>query len=239
MNGVLKDYGPQAMYALIIAIGLDLILIGLFIVFGAMDVISNTRNTPLLIDITEESSIAAIYLYIKWAIISGLLWIAYLRSNAALFSSFSFTFLLILLDDSLQLHERGGAWLSGWFNIESAFGLRGQDFGELIVWASMGIFVVAALFYGYLKRTQSSTPFFYYFSIVFVALIIVAIGLDMFNALPFLNIETQMMDVVAGIVIILEDGSEMLVASFGVAGAVAANQASRSILCDRKRFIST
>lgn len=55
------------------------------------------------------------------------------------------SFLVVIADDSLELHENWGGALADRLGFESGFGLRGQDFGELLAWGLMGIPVLLAL----------------------------------------------------------------------------------------------
>lgn len=232
---ILKTYRPETYWVLLVALLVDFILLGIYVFYGAADIVFDLGKMPHLWNIAEEGSASEVFNYVKWAIICSSLMIVYTRCRIPLFASFAFTFFLILLDDSLQLHERGGAWFVETFQVSSAFGLRAQDFGELTVWASLGVFVSAALLYGFLKRTAESFVFGIYFLGVFSALVFVAIGLDMVNALDVLNIETGLVNAIVGIITIMEDGGEMIVASFGLAGAVAAMKASSKALGDLKK----
>lgn len=55
------------------------------------------------------------------------------------------TFLVIVADDAFELHENWGGALSGRLAIPNMLGVRGQDIGELLVWALIGIPVLVLL----------------------------------------------------------------------------------------------
>lgn len=55
------------------------------------------------------------------------------------------TFLVIVADDAFELHENRGGALSGRLAIPNMLGVRGQDIGELLVWALIGIPVLVLL----------------------------------------------------------------------------------------------
>ena len=57
----------------------------------------------------------------------------------------AFILILIVLDDSLTLHERFGRHAAEWFNLEPAYNLRAVDFGELMYFLGFGAFAVAVL----------------------------------------------------------------------------------------------
>ncbi|SDD54601.1 hypothetical protein [Auraticoccus monumenti] len=60
------------------------------------------------------------------------------------------TLLVMVLDDALQLHEAFGRWFAARTDV-AVPGLRGQDVGELVAWALMGLPLGAALVVGYLR----------------------------------------------------------------------------------------
>lgn len=51
----------------------------------------------------------------------------------------------LLLDDALQIHERGGYWLGQKLGMPAMFGLRPDDFGELLIAGAVGGALLAAL----------------------------------------------------------------------------------------------
>jgi hypothetical protein len=55
------------------------------------------------------------------------------------------TLLVIVLDDSLGWHERGGAWLNRRQLVPGLFGLPEQALGELVTWGLLGIPVLLLL----------------------------------------------------------------------------------------------
>ncbi len=206
---------------------LDCLVLGIYVIYGTADILLDAGKMPGFWNIAEEGSASELVNYLKWIFICVSLAIVYRRTNVPLFACFSFVFALILMDDSLQIHERGGDWLVHAINLQPAFGLRAQDFGELSVWAMLGGLTGFVLLYGYIKRTEQSLPFGFYFLSVLVALVFFAMGVDMLNAWDGLNEETTFNNIMTGILTITEDGGEMFVASFGVAGAISALIASQ------------
>ena len=206
-------------------LAIDCVILVVYVAYGAADIFLDAAKMPTFWNIAEEKSASEVFNHLKWLFIFLSLLLVFLRSKVALFFSFAFTFALVLLDDSLQLHERGGAWLVDTYGIQPSFGLRAQDFGELSVWALLGMLTGLVLLVGYVKRTQETLPFGLYFLVVLIALVFTAMGIDMLNAWDGLNGETNFNNTMTGILTIAEDGGEMFVASFGVAGTVAALKA--------------
>lgn len=207
---------------------LDCLVLGLYVLLGAADILLDAGEMHDFWNIAEEGSASELVNYLKWIFICVSLFVVYGRCKAPLFACFSFVFALILMDDSLQVHERGGDWLVTKLTLQPAFGLRAQDFGELSVWAILGGLTGLVLLYGYSKRTSQALPFGYYFIAVLIALVFFAMGFDMLNAWDGLNEETTFNNIITGLLTLIEDGGEMFVASFGVAGAVAALTASKT-----------
>lgn len=226
---ILQDHRPLTYRILLAALAIDVAILGIYVFYGAADILLDWGKMPKFWNIAEEGSAGELFNYLKWIGICGGLAIVYFRSRIPMFAGFAFTFMLVLLDDSLQLHERGGHWLVETFGIQPAFGLRAQDFGELSVWAFLGGVTGLVLLYGLVHRTKASMPYGLYFFFVLVALVFFAMGLDMVNALDFLNEETALVNIMVGIITIAEDGGEMFVASFGLAGMVAALKASEKV----------
>ena len=72
------------------------------------------------------------------------------RSRELIFLAWSAVFAWILLDDSLQWHERAGAVLSHHLGLLHAVGLRPEDVGELLVFAAAAALLLSFLVPGYL-----------------------------------------------------------------------------------------
>jgi len=59
-----------------------------------------------------------------------------------------------LIDDSFQLHEKLGETLVSILNIQTAFGLRSQDFGELAVSFFFGTLLFSFIVTAYLRSNS-------------------------------------------------------------------------------------
>jgi hypothetical protein len=93
----------------------------------------------------NESGYAELYQNAK-ELVAALLAGAYLlRKREPLYLCWSGIFTYIFLDDTFQLHETVGAWISARERISGAFGLRPVDFGELIVSGAAGLGVCVSL----------------------------------------------------------------------------------------------
>jgi len=74
--------------------------------------------------------------------------VAAVYRRGPVYATWALAFAGLFLDDFLQLHETWGARLAVAWELPTVFGLRAQDFGELLVWAGealvLGLIVVIA-----------------------------------------------------------------------------------------------
>ncbi|MGB5961539.1 MAG: hypothetical protein WBG73_12815 [Coleofasciculaceae cyanobacterium] len=93
-----------------------------------------------LFSIEEERSYADIYQYIKeyWIVIG--LGFVLLKRYSTLYLGWFLLFVYVLLDDTVQIHEKVGKMISDHLNFVPMFDLRAVDFGELLVTACAGLF---------------------------------------------------------------------------------------------------
>ncbi|GHG11422.1 hypothetical protein ACFSYD_25275 [Paracoccus aerius] len=138
------------------------------------------------------------------------------RSRLALFLAALFAF--AWLDDSSQYHERMGAILVKNINLPSAFGLRAQDFGELLAWALATTLLFLLGNWAYSGRRNGDGLVLRLISLPIAALLLCAVVFDMIHIMVQGRLANRLLN-------ILEDGGEMLaVAAIAtVALAVARN----------------
>ncbi|MCK7497594.1 MAG: hypothetical protein MZW92_47545 [Comamonadaceae bacterium] len=68
--------------------------------------------------------------------------VAVARAGRGVYAAWAALFAYIVADDSLELHERGGEWLSMAAALPAFGGLRPQDLGELLVLGTAGVVLV-------------------------------------------------------------------------------------------------
>uniref|UniRef100_A0A832H2I4 Uncharacterized protein n=1 Tax=Oscillatoriales cyanobacterium SpSt-402 TaxID=2282168 RepID=A0A832H2I4_9CYAN len=93
--------------------------------------------------------------YIKEYWIALLLGSLALRMRSLLYLGWSLLFTYILLDDAVEIHERVGRFIVRELGLTDAFRLRAQDFGELAITISVGLFFL--VFLGVAYRLSNST----------------------------------------------------------------------------------
>ena len=155
----------------------------------------------------KDLGLAESYQYVKeYWIILILAMMAWQRKKFV-FAAWSMLFLFFLFDDMLQLHERAGHILVGYFDFVPAIGIRAQDFGELTftgVVASVFLLIIAV---AYWRSDRESRQLSHHFIVLIIALVIFGVVFDM---VQILFIDNHFWFDVFGFI---EDGGEMLVMS--------------------------
>ena len=94
--------------------------------------------------------------YAKTLVLILLLGRMALSTRQLIYFALVLVFCIVLLDDSLEIHEDLGKSLVGVLDLKPMLGLRARDVGEVITWAGMGAialpFVVAG--FAFSKRTH-------------------------------------------------------------------------------------
>ena len=163
-----------------------------------------TSNHSFSIDL--DRGYAEIFQYIKTYWIAILLVVLAVRLRSILYFIWSALFLYLLVDDSCKIHENLGGYISYRLAFSSWLNLRAQDFGELVVSATVGlVFLVCigtAYYFGDRLSKQMSKN-----------LIMMLFGLALFGIIvDMLHIAIQI-TTLDPIFAVLEDGGEMVVMS--------------------------
>lgn len=96
--------------------------------------------------VNSDRSFIEIFGYLQLAAAVVLLLLLWARHRRGLFAgSWAVVLAVVVLDDSLRLHERGGAALVDRGAVPSSLGLPAQALGELAVWAALGVAIVILL----------------------------------------------------------------------------------------------
>lgn len=98
-----------------------------------------------LLSVSKDGGYAEYFQYAKLAAIIVLLYLAAKAKRSALIGGWGIIFFILLADDALQIHERGGSMLADWLSIPAMYHLRSVDYGELMVFALWGLTAIAIL----------------------------------------------------------------------------------------------
>jgi hypothetical protein len=138
------------------------------------------------------------------------------RTRQPVYAAVAFGFTAALLDNVLQLHERGGEWLaSGLQGAARLFEAAPQAIGELGIFLAQGVLIAGVLLMGFRRSDRGHWAAGAVGVALLLALAAVGIGLDLVHAA--LGGLRRLMDRGLGT---LEDGGELLVLSVTAAYAV-------------------
>lgn len=209
--------------ALAVLLTADLVLIVLHILheLRSMGLLGDQQllRNPLLL-LSQDRGYGELWGYAKALAVTAVFIVLAWKRRAPIFGALAFTFAVIVLDDSLMLHEVYGYRLAAALALEPRFGLEAQDFGELLVWSGLGVLVAAALLYGFWRSDRQSRALAAIFLGLLAALVLFAVGVDMLHI--------ALSDAFRGahrLWPLIEEGGELVVLSLACAAAVALSAA--------------
>ena len=182
----------------------DAVAIAIHVAYGLAVFRNPQTNWPEFLNVGRDWSLGEIGNYVKWIIIIFALASAYSKSRVLGTLALAVLFLDCLLDDSLQLHERGGAALVQHGLFGNAFAQDQQEAGELVTWTALGVFCAVFLRVSWSSASTSERQKMMPALVLFSGIFVCAVVFDLFHSL------VQGQSVIAGILGLLEDGGEMI-----------------------------
>ncbi len=164
-----------------------------------------------LLHLEIDGSYPEFFQYLKffWCGLIGFIYAARLRHLGFVFIGILFWYLLF--DDLLKFHERAGGDIAGMLTLEPLFGLRLQDYGELIYAAMVGI-PVFAIFAILIAMSQGKIRYqFMTIAALILALGVFGVLVDLFHGA--IGTIGQNLRFTFGAI---EDGGEMIVVSLAL-----------------------
>ena len=156
-----------------------------------------------LFSLGADLGLSEIFQYVKEFWIFILLIVVAIGQRKCIYGSWACLFLYLLLDDSLQIHEKLGESLAEHLGLEPFLGLRPQDFGELVVSMSFGGVLLSFVLAAHLFSDPGSKRISRHIFLLVLCIAFFGVVVDMLHImLPF----------VPGLTV-LEDGGEMVVMS--------------------------
>lgn len=158
--------------------------------------------------INYDGGYPEIFQYLKYFLI--ILIIIYIMHSKKIYNyvSWLFLFVLLLLDDAFQFHERFALWIVDRFNYTSMFGLRPQDLGELTYIGTFGPILLLFLILGYYYGNEKIRKTYIDLGLLFALFLFFGVVVDMLHQLVGENRYSTLF------MVILEDGGEMITLSF-------------------------
>jgi hypothetical protein len=197
------DHVKPALALLVLLVSADLA----FILLHQLNVETQwLRGVPTSLE--AEFGLPESFQYIKafWIVVS--MGIAFAITRTRVYASWAVVFAFFLFDDSLKIHERVGTWLGRRHGLPSAFGLRPDDTGEMIVAAVMGVSMLALVGLALRRGCEQSTRIARDVLLLVVALAIPAVVVDQLHVVAYVQRSLW-----AQVLLIVEDGGEMIVMS--------------------------
>jgi hypothetical protein len=165
--GQQRGIGVGMLAALLVV---DVIVIGVFLTSGV-------GPEPPDAVIFDDGGIAEVFGYVKAAASVVVMAVIAVRTRQAVWIAWALLFAVVILDDSLMLHETWGVELAAVLDLRIA-GLREQDAGELIVWVLLGVIPAVLVLVAHLRSDATTRSRSLRVGWLFAALLVVAIGLD-------------------------------------------------------------
>jgi hypothetical protein len=144
----------SASLLLLLLFSADLMFIVIHCIRELTPLLNNVINNELF-SIGRDRGYAEIFQYIKWFWIIVLFTYLTITRRSLSYVAWGVTFLYLLCDDSLGIHEKIGRSISGNLGFEPPFGLYPRDIGELAVSAAAGIMLTPLLIWAYLRDSQA------------------------------------------------------------------------------------
>ena len=185
----------------------DLLLVGLHLLHIYSRYFSDIGISSYMFSLTHDGGVGEIYQYLKMYWIVLLLVGVSVRSGKLAYLSWTFLFLFLLLDDSLQIHEQLGAIVSSRMGYTAALHLRAQDLGELTVVCLAGLFLGSLLSLTCWRGDPQFRRISRDLALLVGLVVLFVVGIDMLHGISDI-------DAVIAARALLEDGGEIVAMSF-------------------------
>lgn len=193
---------------LLLLLAIDAALVSVSALIGLLIVLGFNVSWPDFWNIGRDWSAGEIFNYIKWLAISGIFASAFLHYRHPIYACLSVVFLLILADDSLQLHERSGSLPL--IDVAGNLPLT-QALSEVLFWFVLGLLCLGIILTVWRKTPKEIRRKLWTVLLLFSGVVASGVVVDFFH--QFTGEKT----VFSGVLLLLEDGGEMFFASLMLA----------------------
>jgi hypothetical protein len=128
----------------------DLLLIALHIYSAA-----TLPEMPRPLTLWKDRSIGEFFGYFEVGLAAALLLLASVRMREPIMLACSAMFACVMLDDITGIHEIGGSFFSTSLQFQGTEWLKGNEIGELLVWAILTGLFLPLLAYGFLRTPRN------------------------------------------------------------------------------------
>ena len=160
------------------------VLLSSDLLFLLLHIVYKTRfiSDPLL-SLEQDGGFAEMMQYMKAYWISLLMgWLAF-RNRELHYAAWSMLFLYLMADDWLQVHEQLGATLTLKYTIPNAFGLRGVDFGELVVSAAAALLLLPSVCLTFLRASPRVRTVGTRMAMILFGIVFFGVGVDVLHSM--------------------------------------------------------
>lgn len=161
-----------------------------------------------LFSVETDQGFPEIFQYVKELAVLAMLSSLFVRTRERGYIVWCLLFVYLFCDDSLKIHELVGRKIVRSLHFSALWGLRAQDWGELVVTMVAGVVLVAGLVLAVWRGSDNFRSFSKQLGFFLILLVFFGVGVDMFHILLKASPSAYF---VAGVV---EDGGEMIVMSF-------------------------
>ena len=202
--------------ALLLAV--DALFIGVHLVSGLRVLVGTADAVPRLWHLGTEWSLPEMFNYTKWLGLVSVLGIAACRLGSLLLSVLALFFLVMLLDDSLQIHERTGEFTVAQLGSVLPGERLNRAVAGMVFWLLLGVTLVPVIVFLWWWADDWLARLVLPMAVLFVGFVVCGVAFDFLHSvLPH--------GAVGELVGVLEDGGEMIFASALLAYACGALRA--------------
>lgn len=195
-------------------------LVAVDLAFVVLHVLTDGGRGPIT-SLDSDRGLAGTWGFGKAAVAAWLVYRVFGRTQLTVYLAWAVTFVTIGLDDFMEIHENLGLKVARAVDLPEVAGLRGQDLGELLVWAALGLPLLVAVLWCLRTADARARRDSVTFLLLIGVLVFFAAGLDALH-MAGSDDPTTMWDVTATGVI--EDGGELLALSLLLTSAEAARR---------------
>ena len=207
---------------------IDLGFIGLNVAASALGKLHLVGPLPAFLMVTEDLGIPEFFNYFKWALIAvALAWIA-VRDRWFAPLAWALIFTMILVDDSMQVHEHLGVVISRVAKLPENMLFHGNDLGEVVAFVMMGTIAALLVLTSLFDKDPASRRLATRYVLVIAGLSAFGVAVDALHQVLWYMAEAHLAPGTPSTLLgLIEDGGEMIVASVALALTLAPPEDTR------------
>ncbi len=211
----------------VVLLSLDVFFIAVFLVHGIYSALYNDCAPVLGHEwhIGRDRSYAEMFGYLKMTFIVSALILIRGKRQRPIYLALILIFTVALLDDALQLHERLGRGIVDALALEALAGRMSPQFGELIVWTILGVFLLASARAGFVRSPQEDRSNSLLLMGAFAVLMLFAVVADLAHVVVQHEFKFPGADL---LFTVIEDGGEQIALTLTCSLAVLIDRELRS-----------